>query len=100
MPFTENLAQFFDTDDFATQVTLKTGAGVTIRTANVILTDSNGHALLFDDQVLAAVPFFQCRTVDLTGVDNTCKVTIGAQTYNVVDHIDDGTGTSMVQIRK
>jgi len=99
--FTEDLSQFFDpTNGFATQVTFKTSVGATIRTANVILTDASGGVLMFDNSVLAAVPFIQCRTVDLASVNNTCKVTIGAVTYQIVEHTDDGTGTSMVQIRK
>lgn len=100
MAFTEDLTQFFDTDDFAVVATFKTAALATIRTANVILTDANGAAQMFDSQVLAALPFLQCRTADLASVNNTCKVTIGAVTYSIVEHHDDGTGLSIVQLRK
>jgi hypothetical protein len=103
--FTEDLAQFFDSaNGFAIAVTFKTAANAKIRDANVILTDARGAAIMFDNQVLAALPFIQCRTVDLVSVDNTCKVTIGigsaAVTYQIVEHSDDGTGTSLVQLRK
>lgn len=100
MAFAEDLAQFFDLNGFAVSVTFKTAALAFIRTANVILTDAAGAAIMFDNQVLAALPFIQCRTVDLASVDNTCKVTIGATTYSIVEHTDDGTGTSLVQLRK
>lgn len=99
--FTEDLTPFFDTTNgFAVAAVFKTSASVTIRTANVILTDANGAAQMFDNQVLAALPFLQCRTVDLAGVINNCKVTIGAVTFTIVQHFDDGTGTSLVQLRK
>ncbi len=99
--FTENLAQFFDTTTgFAVSVTFKTSAGTTIRTAKVNLTDAFGNAIMFDNQVLAALPFIHCQTADLLNVDNTCKVTIGATTYQIVEYNHDGTGTSMVQLRK
>ncbi len=100
MAFTEDLAQFFDPNFTAISVTFKTSAGVTIRTANVNFTDANGAIVMFDNQVLAAIPFIHCRTADLLNVDNSCKVTIGATTYQIVEHSDDGTGTSLVQIRK
>ena len=101
MAFTEDLAQFFDpTNGFAVSVTFKDAASATIRTANVIFTDATGAAVMFDNTVLAAVPFIHCRTADLAGVDNTCKVTIGAVTFSIVEHTDDGTGTSMIQLRK
>jgi hypothetical protein len=101
LAFTEDLAQFFDpTNGFAVTAMFKTGAGAAIRTANVNFTDARGAAEMFDHQVLAAIPFLQCRTADLAAVDNTCQVTIGAVTYKIVEHHDDGTGTSIVQLRK
>ena len=100
MAFTEDLAQFFDPNFTAVPATFKTSAGATIRTAYVNFNDANGGIALFDNQVLAAMPSLQCRTADLLNVDNTCKVTIGATTYQIVEHSDDGTGTSVVQLRK
>ncbi len=101
MAFTEDLDPFFDTENgFAHEATFKNANGAKIRDANVIFTDASGAAIMFDASVLAALPFFQCQTRDLAGVDNSCKVEINSVTFQIVEHHDDGTGTSLVQIRK
>jgi hypothetical protein len=100
MAFAENLETFFDTETgFAVPATFKNSAAVAIRTVDVIFTDLSGSAELFDNQVLAGIPFLQCKTSDLAGVDNTCFVLVGSTTYRIIDHFDDGTGTSVVQLR-
>jgi hypothetical protein len=99
--FTEDLSQFFDiSSGFAISAVFKNAAGTIIRSAGVNFTDASGAAEMFDNQVLAATPFLQCRTTDLAGVDNTCTVVINSVTYRIVEHHDDGTGTSIAQLRK
>jgi hypothetical protein len=103
LAFTEDLAQFFDSDSptgYAVPATFKNSAGATIRSVKVLFTDQSGAAQMFDNQVLAAIPFLQCKTSDLVGVDNTCSVLVASTTYRIVEHHDDGTGTSVVQLRK
>ena len=98
----ENLDQFFDSNQGHTKsATFKTSVGVTIRTVDVIFTDATGNVGLVDEvQFEAPQPFLHCRTADLTGVDHTCKVTIGAITYRITNDLHDGTGTSLVLLKK
>ena len=100
MAFTENLAAFFDTSKgFAVAATIKTAAGATLRTANVILTKPIQDVALFEQALEASLPFLQIRTADLAGVDHTHTFTIDAAVYRIVKRNDDGTGLSIVWIK-
>jgi len=103
MAFTEDLDVFFDTDDFAVEATIKTSAGVTVRTINVILTSTLAGLEVLGGEVLAGQPALRCKTADLdlapTVVLNQHKLTIGSTTYRIVDRADDGTGVSTLRIR-
>lgn len=97
----ENLDQFFDSSQgHTTPATFKTGAGTTIRTVNVILTNAIGNVPLVDGVAFEAPqPFLQCRTADLDSVDHTCKVTIAGVTYRITNDLHDGSGMSTVFLK-
>lgn len=93
MAFTEDLTQFFDTDDFA--------VAATISSATV-----NG---IFENQFLGApgeadvagtVPTFTCRTADVSSVTAGTTVTISAVNYVVTGVHPDGTGVTMLILRR
>lgn len=100
MAFTENLDQFFDTAGHAVVATFKTAAGEIIRTARVIFTDAIGNVGVFDAQLEAPQPFFQCKTSDLSNVDRTSKILIGSTIYRITNDLHDGTATSIVLLKK
>jgi hypothetical protein len=100
MAFAENLAPFFDTTTgFAVVATIKTAAGATLRTANVILTTPVQELNVFDNGLEATLPFIQLQTADLASVDHTYTVTIAAVQYRIVKRNDDGTGISFLWIK-
>ena len=100
MAFTEDLLLFFDTTNgFAVDATLKTSAGVTVRTAKVIFETPLEELQMFDKDVETSQPAVQIRTSDLDGITHDHKMTIGAVTYRIVKHTDDGTGISRVELR-
>jgi hypothetical protein len=100
MAFTEDLSPFFDTDDFAVSAVIKTAAGATVRTINVILTSALAALQLLGAEALTSEPSVLCKTSDLSGVVvNDYKLTVGAVTYRITDRKDDGTGVSTLQIR-
>lgn len=94
MAFTEDLTQFFDTDDF--------GVAATIGAATV-----NG---IFENQFLGApgeapvagtVPTFTCRTTDVSSVvSGTSTAVINSATYTVVGIHPDGTGVTTLILRR
>ncbi|HEV2706247.1 MAG TPA: hypothetical protein VGV59_10010 [Pyrinomonadaceae bacterium] len=98
--FSENLTQFFDLDEFAVEATIKTAAGATVRTVNVIFNTPQQAVEVLDAGVEAGVPFVECRTSDLDGVTHKHTMTISSVVYRVVKIDDDGTGVSTVQLRK
>lgn len=100
MPFTENLDAFFDIRHFAVAASFRNETNVEVRPANVIFTNSAGAALMFDNQALAALPFIQCKTADLDGIDNSSRIVINSIAYKIVERSDRGSGTSLVQLRK
>ena len=88
----ENLDQFFDTSaaGHAVAATFKTAAGATIRSANVIFVDALGDVDVGDAEVETPRPFISCKDADLASVDHSCKVTIGATTYRIIQQAGDG----------
>ena len=94
----ENLDQFFDPKQGHTKsATFKTSVGATIRTVDVIFTGATGNVPVLEGvHFEAPQPFLQCRSADLASVDHTCKVTIGATTYRIVNDLHDGNGISMI----
>lgn len=98
--FTEDLSQFFDTTNgFAVDATIKTAAGVTVRSVKVIFDTPLDAMQMFDASVEKATPSALCRTSDLAGVTHDHKMQINAVSYRIVKHTDDGTGISTVELR-
>jgi hypothetical protein len=97
--FTEDLAQFFDQDDFAVAAIIKSGATV-IRTISVIFNTPTQEVAVFDTAVEGNLPFVQCRTSDLAGVTKSHTMTVSNVVYRIGEREDDGTGLSTVQLRK
>jgi hypothetical protein len=98
--FTEELSQFFDTDEHAVAAVVRNKAGATVRTINVILETPQQNVAIFDAEVEAGVPLAHCATADLAGVAHGYTLTIGADVYVIVTHTSDGTGVSTVNLRK
>ncbi|HWT00199.1 MAG TPA: hypothetical protein VN256_08125 [Pyrinomonadaceae bacterium] len=99
MPFTEDLSQFFEQDEFAVAAVIKNGPTV-IRSISVIFNTPTQEAAIFDAGAEVNVPFMQCQTSDLTGVTKSHTVTINGVAYRIGEREDDGTGVSTVQLRK
>jgi hypothetical protein len=101
MAFTEDLSQFFDTDDFAVAAIIKTSAAAVVRNINVIFDKPSNPLALFEGQVTKPMPFVRCRTADVADViANSHTMTIAGTEYRIVEPPeDDGTGVSTVQIR-
>jgi hypothetical protein len=91
MPFTEDLTEFTDTDDFGTAVTLD-GSPV-----NAIF----DREYLEDGQVSGRVPMLKGREADFSGAtEGTSTVVINAVTYVVEVIQPDGTGWVEVALRQ
>lgn len=101
MAFDEDLTPFFNPDEFAVSATIKTPAGVVVRTANVILsTPVQEMAVGAGAEVAHLQPSLQCRTVDLAGVKKEYIVEVGSAVFRIVRHEADGTGVSVAFLRK
>ena len=89
MAATENLAEYFDTDDFAVAAVLTLSGGGT-ETANVILDvpteDLFAGRVLFDDYEITF------RATDLPGIAGGLAIAVDGANYTVreVRKIDDG----------
>lgn len=98
--FSEDLSLFFDTTNgFAVDVTLKTSGGSTVRTAKGILETPLQDLALLSADVEVQTPTLQLRTTDMASITHDHKIVIGATTYRIVKHLDDGTGITTVWIR-
>jgi hypothetical protein len=96
--FTEDIAQFFEENDFAVESVVKNGSTV-IRTISVILNTPTQETAIFDAGVELNLPFVQCRTSDLAGVRHGFTMTISSVNYQIIAREDDGTGVSTVQLK-
>lgn len=93
-------AVFFDTDDFAVSATY-TPAGGSASTISGI----------FDDEyepievggfvpVASSSPVFQCKTSDVSSAAEGDALTVNSTSYLIRTVMDDGTGTTMLQLEK
>lgn len=96
----EDLTPFFNLDEHAIEATIKTPAGVLVRTVKVILSLPVGEVAVGDGEVAHLQPTFQAPTAQLTGVKKEYIVEAGGDTYRVVRRENDGTGLSTVWMRK
>ena len=93
-----DLAYFFETDDFGVAANFTSPALGTVNgifDAEVIEVEMGGEV-----GILAPQPTFKCRTSDLTGVTEASAVTIGSTNYLVKNRLDDGTGTTELQLEE
>lgn len=96
MPFTEDFAQYFDTDEFGTEASFTTP---NLGAVNGIFDDEYEQIDFNHHSVDGSNPTFLCTTANITGVGEGSAVTINATNYTVKDRQDDGTGTSMLILR-
>ena len=96
----EDLSIFFNPAEHAAAATIKTAAGAQVRTANVILTEPVQELSLGSREAVALQPFLQCQTGDLAGVKAGHIFEAGAKSFAVVRWEHDGTGVSVVYLRK
>jgi hypothetical protein len=96
MAFTENLSQFFETDDFGVEATINTSPS---RTINVIFDTPTEGVQMYESSVEADAPVFECNTSDLAGVTVGNTATIGGSVYKIKKIRDDGTGVSRVTLK-
>lgn len=101
MPFTEDLDQFFDADEFATEVVIDPGgpsestiSGIFDAEAEVIDVESEGLTGTVD------APRVTCRSSDLAGVVQGTTVQVDGETYSVHDPRPDGTGVTVLWLHR
>lgn len=99
MAFTENLDQFFDTDDFAVSAVI-TLSDASTRAINVIFDSPTQSVDIYDVEIEADAPFLRCKTSDLAGVKNNDTVSVNSQIYKIKKITnDDGTGVSLIYLK-
>lgn len=98
MAFDEDLAQFFEQDDFAVEAVIKNGSTV-IRTISVIFNTPTQEVAIFDTSAGVNAPFVQCQTSDLSGITGSHTMTINSVVYRISEQDNDGTGISTVQLK-
>lgn len=94
MAFTEDLAQFLDTDDFAVAATYN---GST--TVNGILDQEYYEVGVGDAGVESSQPVFLCRTADVPAAAHGDTLLIDAITYKVRGVQPDGTGLTRLALK-
>lgn len=98
MAFTEDLGVFFDESDFAVQAAI-TLPNNSVRVISVIFDATTQGIQLYDSNIEADTPSFQCKTSDLTGVKTGNQVVIENKTYAVGRKEPDGTGVTTVYLK-
>jgi hypothetical protein len=92
MAFVEDLAPFFNTDDFAVDATL---GGVAVR---VIFDAAYSEPL--GNMVEGTGPVATIATADAAGAVHGTNLVIGATTYKVRGIEPDGTGVTLLRLEK
>lgn len=88
--FDEDLALFYDTEDFAVDVVLD---GETI--TGVMLNPS-----IESDFIQSSDPVFSCPTASIPDVSNSSVLITGTKKYRVTAVSPDGTGTTILELRE
>lgn len=94
MAFTEDLTQFVDTDDFGVAA-LYNGA----TTINGIF-DNQFLGVPGEAQIASLQPMFQCRTVDVSSATAGQSLVVSGTTYYITGIHPDGTGMTVLMLRK
>lgn len=98
MPFTEDLEDFFDLDEFGTEAVFTTAPSVT-KSIVVIFNDPTQPVEMYDTQIEAEAAFLHCKASDLNGIRRGNPVTVEGNNYTVNRITRDGTGTAMIFLR-
>lgn len=90
MSFTENLAPFFSTSDFAVTATLEPGA------VSVIGIFDNGYAERLG--LAGTDPGFLAPSADLSSASEGCLLVVAGTPYTIRGIEPDGTGITLLQL--
>lgn len=94
MAFTENISEFFDSDDFATAATY--GASTVYGIFDNEYADDLGGTV----GVEGSNPTFTCAAADVAGIKDGDAITINATSYKVAGPPQpDGTGLITLQLQ-
>lgn len=98
MAFTEDLSQFFETDDFAVEAVI-TLPDSSLRTVKTIFNTPSQSVEIYDTNIESDAPNLTVKTADLTGVKTRNSINVGGTDY-LIEHIShDGTGVSTLFIK-
>lgn len=96
--FSENLNQFFETDDFAVDAVINYGNNLT-RNVKVIFETPSQSVEIYDTSIEADAPRLSCKTSDLNLVKRNDTVTVQTKTYRIERINHDGTGISFLYLK-
>ena len=96
--FSENLNQFFETDDFAVDAVINFGSNQT-RNVKVIFETPSQSVEIYDTSIEADAPRLSCKTSDLVSVKGNDTVTVQTKTYTIERIGHDGTGISFLYLK-
>ena len=98
MALTENLDQFFDTDDFAVDavITLTNSSTVAVK---VIFNTPSQSVQIYNTDIEFDKPFCEIKTSDLNGVKRGNAILINSVNYKIEKIVDDGTGVSTLYLK-
>lgn len=99
MPFTEDLDQFFDIDEFASSATY-TPAGGSAKTVPVIY--QKEQRLITDDgaQYVDQAPSALCKSADVVGVRKGDALEVNGIVYTIHAYPDDGHGVITLELSR
>jgi hypothetical protein len=97
MAFTENLQQFFETEDFAIGVTFVLASGAT-RQIKAIFDTPSQSVELYETAIEAGVPKLICATSETSGLERA-STTINGVAYKIARIAHDGTGVSVLYLK-
>jgi hypothetical protein len=96
--FSENLNQFFETNDFAVDAVINYGSNQT-RDLKVIFETPSQSVEIYDTSIEADAPRLSCKTSDLNQVKQYDTVTLQNSTYKIERINHDGTGISFLYLK-
>ena len=99
MAFTEDFGVFFNESDFAVGATITLQTGAT-RQIKIIFDAVTQNVSLYDTNIEANTPNFQCQSSDMAGVKTRVStIAINGKTYTIERIEPDGTGVSTVYLK-
>lgn len=101
LPLAADLANIFNTDEFASAVTYRRKLGLGDSTINGVFdnetlpVDAGGYATVHQEQ-----PRFTCRSTDVSNIAYDDQLVISNVIYYVRAWVHDGTGVTVIQLEK